>query len=137
MIDLKLVQEIALANVEAETTEYLYRKMCRWYSQTYFVPLDKVETMSPYKLALTFFEHTYEAAEDREEMMSEDMRRAVDPEYDAREEDDLNKFIDMVEEEEENKLIQKNKQKQELAPKPVVKTFVDDTPEGEGFDQDE
>lgn len=43
MIDLQTIQRIALYDVEKGGWEYTYRKICRWYSQTFSTPLHIVE----------------------------------------------------------------------------------------------
>jgi primosomal protein N' len=101
MIDIKQLKEIALANVVDPTNEYYYRYICRWYSKTFHTPLHEVFTLPFQDVILAYFEEGYESME--EEDRFEDMMRAVDPDFDAKEEEAIQEFISMIEEEEENK----------------------------------
>lgn len=156
MIDLKELKEIALANVADPTTEYFYRYMCRWYSKTFHTPLHVVFTLPFQDVALAYFEEGYESMDEDDRF--EEMMRAIDPDFDAKEEESIQDFISMIEEEEENKRLakaEKDKAKgfavqdtptlapntssadkrqvpiNNPPPKEVVRTFVDDTPDDE------
>ncbi len=141
MIDLKELKEIALANVSDPTTEYFYRYMCRWYSKTFHTPLHVVFTLPPQEIALAYFEEGYEAMD--EEDRFEDMMKAIDPDFDNKEEESIQDFIEMIEEEEQNKRLAKAEKEAQLKPKvnqnnreqqslPVVRKFEDEASEEDG-----
>jgi hypothetical protein len=153
MIDLKELKEIALANVVDPNSEYFYRFICRWYSKTFHTPLHEVFTLPFQDVALAYFEEGYEMME--EEDRFEDMMKAVDPDFDSKEEESIQEFISMIEEEEENKRrAKKEKEKLEgqvqpdkenpnpqtntpTPPKEVVRVYNEDVPDdkddGSGF----
>lgn len=139
MISLKQVQEIALGNVVQANYLYLQRKMCRWFSTTYHTPLSEVEAMPFFKVALTFYETQYDKMDEDERL--EDMALAVNPNFEAEEEGEVQDFISRIEEEEENKRnkgkIEKIQQAAPEAQKAVVRTFQDDTPEDSGLEDEE
>lgn len=63
------VQILALHDVLADTGEYRLRYIMRWYSKTFYTPLDRVPTIPLANILTAFFETRYEGmdAEDREE----------------------------------------------------------------------
>ena len=166
MIDLKYLKEIALANVSDPTTEYFYRYVCRWYSKTFHTPLHVVLTeLSPSDVLIAYFEEGYETMDEDDRFLQ--MMKTVDPDFDDKEEESIQEFINMIEEEQENKRLAKAEkdkakgfaiqdtpslsgnatQKPSVAntssqhkpevpniAEPVVRTFVDDTPDDESGD---
>lgn len=147
VVDLKQLKEIALANVTDPTSEYFYRYVCRWFSKTFHTPLIQVYDIPQEQVFLAYFEEGYEKlseSEDGEEAMLTDAIKAVDPDYDEKEEESIQEFISLIEEEEENKRTRKTKGKQSLhgtnqAPqdKPVVKTYEaapEEEADGDGLD---
>jgi hypothetical protein len=149
-MNFKEMKEIALANVSQPDSEYFYRKVCRWFSKTFHTPLSEVYKLSFDDILLAYFEEGYEKlsdSEDGEEAIYVDMVKAVDPEYDEKEEEAIEDFIEMVEAEEEAKrksrgISEPNRQSLQGSSKasqakPVVKTFDEAAPEeadGKGLD---
>jgi hypothetical protein len=163
-MDLKILKEIALANVSDPSYEYYYRYVCRWFSKTFHTPLREVYDMPMDQVFLAYFEEGYEKiaeSDEGEDILLTDMLKAVDPDYDEKEEESIQEFIEMLEEEEENKRLAKAERDKakgfavqdtpKLAPntssadkgqaptnnpppKEVVRTFVDDTPDDESGD---
>jgi len=156
-MNLKQIKEIALANVSDPDYEYIYRMTCRWFSKTFHTPLQDVYNMSPDEVFLHYFETGYEklqGSDEGEDSIFYDMMKAIDPDFDEKEEEDLQDFIEMIEAEEEAKRQNKanqtptrtyatgykepktNHDKQSLHgkpqgsfAKPVVKTYKESLPE--------
>jgi primosomal protein N' len=101
MLDIEQLKQIALANVASPTSEYYYRMICRWYSKTFHTPLHVVFTLPIQDIFLAYFEEGYEMMD--EEKKFEEMIRVIDPDFDAKEEEAIQEFISMIEEQEENK----------------------------------
>lgn len=143
MIDLKELKEIALANVSDPTTEYFYRYVCRWYSKTFHTPLHVVFTdIPPSDILLAYFEEGYETMDEDDRFL--EMMKTINPDFDSQEEESIQDFVNLIEEEEENKRLAKAEKAAQnkvvtQAPniatqtpnitEPVVRTFVDDTPD--------
>lgn len=123
MIDLKVIREIALANVEDPDSAYYYRNICRWFAKTFNTPMSEVKAMPPQELYLHYFESAYELMEDDDKFV--DIMKAIDPDFEETEEEEIQDFIDMIEQEEEAKRQKKNPPPTQ----PIVRTFEDDTPE--------
>lgn len=149
-MNLRELKDIALANVSSPSTEYFYRYACRWYSKTFFTPLAEVYDMPADEVFLAYFEEGYErlsASEDGQESMFVDMMKAIDPEYDEKEEESIQEFIEMIEAEEEAKVAKKagksggmqSLQSKPVAPQaePVFKRYTEAVPQdadGEGLE---
>lgn len=54
------LQILALEAVEFQDAEAFYRKICRWYSKTFFTPLDSVEDLPMDKVLLTYYEEKFD-----------------------------------------------------------------------------
>ena len=143
-MDIKLLHDIALANVANPDAAYFYRSVCRWYSKTFNTPLTVVETLAPEHVLINYFESIFEDAD--EDKMWEEMNRAVDPDFDNNEEEEVQDFIKLIEAEEKNKTASKAvNSKQSLGKEPGVtprivtksKTFQEERPPediGDGLD---
>lgn len=101
MVDLKELKEIALSNVMDPDSEYFFRFVCRWYSKTFHTPLHEVIKLNPYIIYLNYFEDGYSQMEEEDRI--EDMYKAINPDYDKEEEESVQNFIELIEQEEENK----------------------------------
>lgn len=95
------LRQIALNKTVDKTEDYLYRKVCRWFSEKFHTPLPTVESLPmPYVL-----EHYFECvldpstSEEGEDDLQEEIMRAIDPDYDKEEEEDLMEFISLIEQE--------------------------------------
>lgn len=142
-MDLKALKDIALANVLTKDTEYFYRYTCRWFSKTFNTPLMEVYELPPDEVFMAFFEEGYEkleASEEGEDVIFTDALRAVDPDFDEKEEEAINDFVAMIEAEEKAKREKKEKEKakkgqqeqesfkhsgDEASKGPVIKTYED------------
>lgn len=137
-MNLKEIKEIALANVANPTVEYYYRYVCRWFSKNFSTPLFDVYSLPPYDVYLAYFEENYEKlaqSEDWEEQFLTEALRAIDPEFDEKEEESIQDFIKMLEDEiAEKKLNKKDVKKRQSSTvdnnqpslpqsKPVVKSY--------------
>lgn len=142
-MDIKKYKEIALANIINPNNEYYYRFVCRWFSKTFHTPLNQVYNMPIEEIFITYFEETYEKINNTENGESEiftEMMMAIDPEFDSKEEESIQEFIEMIEKEESEKKRNKQSQKPKKAansptlnpPQPVVRTYQDDTPPDNG-----
>ncbi len=59
MIDIETIQRLALVAVEKGDWDYTYRKICRWFSQTYSTSLPTVELdLDPNYVLQHYFEFT-------------------------------------------------------------------------------
>jgi hypothetical protein len=67
------LQRIAMARVESESYEDSMRRIRRWYSKTYFVPIKEVEEMTDEEVLVEYFEHAYEemTPEERKDKIKE------------------------------------------------------------------
>lgn len=98
------IHDIALASVLEPDEAYYHRKICRQFSEKYHVPLPEVEKL-PYDYVLRHhFERQLEILneDDSEEAASafeERVQRAANPNYDADEEESIDSFVKMVEDE--------------------------------------
>lgn len=96
----------AIANKISPNEAAYWRWVCRQYSTNFFTPLKEVLEMDPEHVILNVFEQQLEDL-DPEEHIEELMRKIYaieDPNYEADQEKDLQDFIAMAEEEEEERL---------------------------------
>jgi hypothetical protein len=126
----KEIESIALANVADPDSDYIYRKICRWYSKTFYTPLHTVLNELTFSHVLqAYFEEGFEKMEDED--LKDEMLRTIDPDYDENEEEDIGEFINMIEDEEENKRMKKlhtqsSKVETQSPAKEVVKSYEDE-----------
>ena len=65
-LDLAAMQVLALYATESVEWEHEYRRICRWYSSTFFTPLHVVELeLSEEYVIKHYFEHTLKALYDK------------------------------------------------------------------------
>lgn len=65
-LDLAAMQILALAATESMDWEHEYRRICRWYSTTFFTPLYDVEMNLPEEYVIRhYFEHTLKTLYDK------------------------------------------------------------------------
>jgi hypothetical protein len=57
---LRRLQILALKAVEQPSWEDFYRKICRWYSKTFYTPLPQVLEMSELEVLRTYYEEKYD-----------------------------------------------------------------------------
>jgi hypothetical protein len=97
---------IAIANALAPTEASLYRNFCRKYSVAFHTPLHVVEKMHPEHVLLNVFEHQLDEmdVEENLETLLQQIYQIEDPEYDAKEEEDLQEFMALAEEEEKERV---------------------------------
>lgn len=102
LIDIDRLETLALKSVALKDPEYLYRKVCRYYSLNFHTPLAEVHTL-PWPFVFTnYLEHIIETNNSKEDIYN----LAIDicyPEKRVTEEDELNKRIKEIEAEEEEK----------------------------------
>lgn len=87
--------------------EFKWRKICRWYSKTFFTPLHEVEDLSRYDIIRAFYEEKY--SEMSEEELHEAIALAIKPEDEAeaevaKDEMSLEELIRQTAEEEAQKM---------------------------------
>jgi hypothetical protein len=98
------IHDIALASVLEPDEAYYYRKICRSFSERYHMPLPEVEKL-PYDYVLRhYFEHQIEQlnesdAEEAAHALEVRMQRSINPNYDAEEEESIEDFVQMIEDE--------------------------------------
>ena len=105
----------AIASTLAPTEEALYRKACREFSEHFHTPLMDVYKLDPELVMLNNFERQMEDIDIDKNIDSilEEIYRIEDPDYEAHEEEDLQKFISKVEADEEERM-KKNPSKKSL-----------------------
>jgi primosomal protein N' len=142
------IKKIAIANVVSPTTEYFYRYVCRWFSKTFHTPLQDVYEAPFDQVLLAYFEESYESMS--EEDLELEVQRALNPDFDEEEEEAVEDFIAMLENEIASKDSSQHKNtspvhkaqsiqhkepsiahKEQEPPKSVTKVFEDDTPDDE------
>jgi len=121
------IHDIALASVLEPDEAYYYRKICRSFSERYHMPLPDVEKL-PYDYVLKhYFEHQIEQlnesdAEEASYALETRIQRAINPNYDAEEEESIEDFVQMVEDEIAGKIKVKKKLIKDLKDNfPVIK----------------
>lgn len=120
----KTLKDIALANVLEPDSEAYYRSICRWYSTTFSTPLHVVMYELDFSdVLLHYFEHFYEkrlgSSEEDEEAVWIEAMRTINPDFDEEEEESVQEFIRMLEDEQ----AAKDARKAAKAPQPVVRTY--------------
>lgn len=94
--------QIQAAEVVLDPNEqYYYRKICRWYSKTFHTPLNQVELLPMDHVLTNYYESTMESIPYNElyDIVIDDFL----PEIQKENEDDLNEFIKILEEEQREK----------------------------------
>ncbi len=134
MIDIKLLKEIALANVSDPDSAYFYRYVCRWYSKTFHTPLHLTYGLPSQDIFMAYFEEGYEAMDDDDRNL--EMMKTVDPDFDEKEEEAIDDFINLIEAEEENKRakaasVKKTEPIEHIDNTTVIRTYQDSTPDDE------
>jgi hypothetical protein len=100
------IDNIALNSVLANHSEYFYRHVCIWYSKEFNTPLHVVQTeLNPDNIMLHYFETFYEKLD--EEQLHTEVIKAIDPDWNQSEEEDINAFVSMLVVEELNKATKK------------------------------
>lgn len=99
------IHDIALASVLEPDDHYYYRTICRKYSEKFHTPLHHVHQLPYHTVLVNYFESVFENM--HEDDLDEIVHRAVNPNYD--DEEELQDFIQMVEEESEGKRKAKKK----------------------------
>lgn len=131
MIDIKLLKEIALANVADPDSAYFYRYVCRWYSKTFHTPLNKTYSLPSQDVFMAYFEEGYEAMDDEDRTL--EMMKTIDPDYDEKEEEAVDEFISLIEAEEQNKRAKKSintaSVKKTEPPEQVTRTYTEEPDE--------
>jgi len=113
-MDIDKLQVLALESVINKNTEYFVRKVCRYYSEKFHTPLKEVHEL-PWTFVFTnYLEHILENNKTEEDLIE----LAIDicyPEKRSEEEAEIEDWIKKIEEEEENKRIEKARQQREKA----------------------
>lgn len=109
-VDLKLIADTAQIEAISEklrpTNDGMWRSICRAYSVKYSTPLHEVLNMDAEFIFLHHYESELEniEIEDNFESLQRMIRMIEDPDYVQEEEEELNDFIAMAEEQEEKRL---------------------------------
>ena len=94
---IRSLQLLALEAIEMQDSDSFYRKVCRWYSKTFYTPLTTVEDMPTDQVLLTYYEETlsemYEADDQDSKHMYEQYRKYIlNPESAVQEGDEDEKW---------------------------------------------
>lgn len=111
--DFLKLHDIALADTLSPNLAYHYRAMCRWYAEKFHTALHIVENELPPSYVVR---HYYEA--NMASMDDEDIDlmvfKALNPDFNEEDEEDLAEFISMVEKEDKTRQERLAKKKQSL-----------------------
>jgi primosomal protein N' len=137
------IHDIALAETLTPSLEYHYRSICRWYSEKYHTPLHIVERdLSPQYVLSHYYESQISHME--EEDVETLIAKALDPDWDEDEEEDIKDFINMIEQEDKARLKRSGNKKQSVSEPsgtsdvpPVTRTYDELPPPEAGSDPDD
>jgi len=127
--DFLRIHDIALADTLRPDFQYYYRSICRWYSKHFNTPLHVVHGLGPAFVLQNYYEATM--AQIEEEELDKLIFKALNPETDEDEEEDIQDFIKLVEAEEVKKGRMKPKPESLVVDKPaaaVTRTYDDNLP---------
>ena len=102
----------ALNSVLLGNETYFYRKMCRYISQNFNIPLPEVEKMPVDYVLLHYFESTYEGYEEKELLKL--AKELCAPDIASKEEEQIQAVIADLEKEQEAILNSKSNENQSL-----------------------
>lgn len=85
----------AFYNISHNETDYLYRKICRYYSSTFHTPLPTVLKLPTGHVLLNYYEHLLENRTDEEFFNS--LIESLRPDLVEQEEADIQEFIRNIE----------------------------------------
>ena len=97
MSEIQKLHDIALANVLDPDDGYYFRAICRFYSEKFHTPLHEVYRLPIHTVLINYFEATLEMLD--EDDVEEKVAKAVDPNFGNNEEESIQDFIGMIEEE--------------------------------------
>lgn len=89
------IRTIALANVVERNFGFYYRKICRWYSQSFSTPLREVEKLDPDYVLLHYFEDYFQNISEEDKLYN--LYKILDPNFDENEEAEIEDFVKKVE----------------------------------------
>lgn len=97
---------VAFENVLNPSEDSIYRGLCRAYSQKFSVPLPQVYLLDPEHVMTEVYESELDEVdlEKHADSILEEIYSLEDPEYYKEKESELQSFIEMAEEEEEERL---------------------------------
>jgi hypothetical protein len=110
----------AIADKLTPTDESLYRFFCRRYSELFHTSLADVFAMDPFEVVQHVYEHQLdkEDTEENVERYLETIYSIEDPEYQAKEDQDLSDFIEQAKEDEAQRIAEG---------RPIHKAIKDET----------
>jgi hypothetical protein len=105
-----LLKTQALHDTINKTDAYFYRKIIRWYSNTFHTPLKQVETLDWYEILQHYYEHNYDQLNNNDLV---NLIKQTVPQLDKQEQDSFEEWIKQVQEQ-ANKEQALKEQKQSL-----------------------
>jgi hypothetical protein len=143
--DFLKIHDSALVDTLEPDMTYHYRSICRWYSEKFHTPLHTVENeLPPIYVLRHYYESNFSTME--EEDMERLIFKALNPDWNEDEEEDIQDFIDMVEKEDKARQSKSTNKKQSIEGKSkpsgtssvgsVTRTFDEPPPPEAGSDPD-
>lgn len=99
--DFKKIHDVAVADTVDPDTEYHYRSICRTYSERFNTPLHVVYTLPPHFVLQNYYEDIMSNMD--EDQFEQLLFKAAYPELDQDSEEEIQDFIQMIEDEEAGK----------------------------------